>query len=94
MVQFESLLGNCLRGEQRPQALAAGGFKVRAGGTDPTSLTCRYLVTAPGLSSQEVAGRIEGYPAVVVLASDGRQVGRLGYQEGGPGPFVDALKGL
>lgn len=38
--------------------------------------------------------RIEGFPAVVVLASDGRQVGRLGYQEGGPGPFVDALKGL
>ena len=38
--------------------------------------------------------RIEGYPTVVVLASDGRSVGRLGYQEGGPEPFVDALKGL
>lgn len=36
--------------------------------------------------------RIEGYPTVIVLASDGRSVGRLGYQEGGPGPFVDALK--
>lgn len=40
-----------------------GGFKVRAGGADPTSLTCRLLVTAPGLSSQDVAARIEGYPA-------------------------------
>ena len=40
-----------------------GGFKVRAGGADPTSMTCRQLVTAPGLSSQDVAGRIEGYPA-------------------------------
>ncbi|PIB90728.1 NAD(P)/FAD-dependent oxidoreductase [Caulobacter sp. FWC2] len=42
--------------------LAGGGFTVRAGGADPTSLTCRLLVTAPGLSSQDVAGRIEGYP--------------------------------
>jgi len=45
------------------QALPGGGFTVRAGGADPTSLTCRLLVTAPGLSSQDVAGRIEGYPA-------------------------------
>jgi L-2-hydroxyglutarate oxidase LhgO len=45
------------------EAFAGGGFKVRAGGVDPTSLTCRLLVTAPGLSSQAVAGRIEGYPA-------------------------------
>ena len=45
------------------EVFAGGGFKVRAGGADPTSLTCRLLVTAPGLSSQDVAGRIEGYPA-------------------------------
>lgn len=45
------------------QALPGGGFTVRTGGADPTSLTCRLLVTAPGLSSQDVAGRIEGYPA-------------------------------
>ena len=44
------------------EVFAGGGFKVRAGGVDPTSLTCRLLVTAPGLSSQDVAGRIEGYP--------------------------------
>ena len=44
------------------QALPGGGFVVRAGGAEPTSLTCRLLVTAPGLSAQDVAARIEGYP--------------------------------
>lgn len=43
-------------------ALPGGGFTVRAGGADPTSLSCRLLITAPGLSSQDVAARIEGYP--------------------------------
>jgi L-2-hydroxyglutarate oxidase LhgO len=43
--------------------LEAGGFEVRAGGAEPTTLTCRQLVTAPGLSAQDVAGRIEGFPA-------------------------------
>ncbi len=37
---------------------------------------------------------IEGYPTVVVLDKMGRAVGRLGYQEGGPEPFVKALKAL
>jgi protein disulfide-isomerase len=35
--------------------------------------------------------KIEGYPTVIVLDSSGKPVGQLGYQEGGPGPFVDAL---
>ena len=43
--------------------LAEGGFQLRAGGADPTELSCRYLVTAPGLSAQAAAARIEGYPA-------------------------------
>lgn len=51
------------------EALAGGGFTVRAGGADPTRLTCRLLVTAPGLSSQAVAGRIEGYPAERIPAA-------------------------
>ena len=46
--------------------LEAGGFSVRAGGVEPTTLTCRYLVTAPGLSAQDVAGRIEGFPAATI----------------------------
>jgi len=44
-------------------AAGAGGFAVRAGGEDPATLTCRHLVTAPGLSAQTVAARIEGFPA-------------------------------
>lgn len=45
------------------RALDGGGFEVSAGGAEPAKLTCRYLVTAPGLSAQDVAGRIEGFPA-------------------------------
>jgi L-2-hydroxyglutarate oxidase LhgO len=43
--------------------LEGGGFTVRAGGEEPAELTCRYLVTAPGLSAQAVAATIEGFPA-------------------------------
>ncbi len=43
--------------------LEGGGFTVRAGGEEPASLTCRLLVTAPGLSAQDVAATIEGFPA-------------------------------
>ncbi|MEO7597763.1 MAG: thioredoxin family protein [Opitutus sp.] len=35
--------------------------------------------------------KIEGYPTVIVLDSAGKKVGELGYQEGGPQPFVEAL---
>ncbi len=42
--------------------LDGGGFAVRAGGAEPASLTCRQLVTAPGLSAQAVAASIEGFP--------------------------------
>jgi L-2-hydroxyglutarate oxidase LhgO len=43
--------------------LAGGGFTVRIGGAEAASLTCRLLVTAPGLSAQGVAATIEGFPA-------------------------------
>ena len=42
--------------------LAGGGFRVRAGGEEAVQLTCGRLVTAPGLSAQDVAARIEGFP--------------------------------
>lgn len=42
--------------------LEGGGFSVRAGGAEPTTLTARLLVTAPGLSAQAVAAEIEGFP--------------------------------
>ena len=48
--------------------IAGGGFEVRAGGADPTTLTTRRLVTAPGLSAQTVAARIEGFPAAEIPA--------------------------
>jgi len=43
--------------------LPGGGFSIRVGGEGATTLTSRLLVTAPGLSAQEAAARIEGYPA-------------------------------
>ncbi len=47
---------------ERAEPLDGGGFRLRAGGDDPASLTCRLLVTAPGLSAQALAARIEGFP--------------------------------
>jgi L-2-hydroxyglutarate oxidase LhgO len=49
--------------------LPDGGFEVQAGGEAPTALTCRYLITAPGLSAQGVAAHIEGFPADVIPAA-------------------------
>lgn len=46
--------------------LENGGFRLRAGGASPTTLTVRQLVTAPGLSAQSVAGLIEGFPAALI----------------------------
>jgi L-2-hydroxyglutarate oxidase LhgO len=46
--------------------LPGGGFEVRAGGAEPAKLSCRYLVTAPGLSSQTVAAGVEGFPAAAI----------------------------
>ena len=45
------------------EPLPGGGFKVRAGGAEPAELTCRLLVTAPGLGAQHVAALIGGFPA-------------------------------
>jgi thioredoxin-related protein len=38
--------------------------------------------------------KIEGYPTVVVLDSAGKKVGELGYEEGGPKPFIEKLAKL
>ena len=48
--------------------LDGGGFEVRAGGDEPTALTCRYLITAPGLSAQAVAATIVGFPKDTIPA--------------------------
>jgi L-2-hydroxyglutarate oxidase LhgO len=46
----------------RAEPLASGGFLVATGGDEGTTLTCRLLVSAPGLQAQEVAGHVEGFP--------------------------------
>ncbi|MEA1647451.1 NAD(P)/FAD-dependent oxidoreductase [Nitrospirillum sp. BR 11164] len=46
--------------------LEGGGYAVRTGGRDPTTVTTRLLVTAPGLSAQDVAAGIEGFPADLI----------------------------
>ncbi|KQW83788.1 NAD(P)/FAD-dependent oxidoreductase [Brevundimonas sp. Root1279] len=48
---------------ERAEPLPDGGFTITAGGEGGATLTSRLLVTAPGLSAQAVASRIEGYPA-------------------------------
>lgn len=37
---------------------------------------------------------IQGYPTIVVLNSDGKKIGELGYMEGGPDAFIAALEKL
>ena len=46
--------------------------------------------------NQQLARKFEirGYPSVIVLDGSGRKVGQLGYQEGGPGPFIQKLNSL
>lgn len=38
--------------------------------------------------------KIEGYPTVVVLNAQGKKVGQLGYQQGGPKAFIAELDKL
>ncbi|MGH8095546.1 MAG: thioredoxin family protein [Chthoniobacterales bacterium] len=46
--------------------------------------------------NQELAQRyqIDGFPTIVVLNSDGKQIGLLSYAPGGPGAFINQLKKL
>jgi len=48
---------------ERAEPLPGGGFTIIAGGEGGATLTARLLVTAPGLGAQDVAARIEGFPA-------------------------------
>ena len=38
--------------------------------------------------------KVEGYPTIIVLNSQGAKVGELGYEAGGPKPFIKALEKL
>jgi len=37
---------------------------------------------------------VQGFPTIIVLDADGAELGRLGYQPGGPEPFIEAVSGL
>jgi thiol-disulfide isomerase/thioredoxin len=56
----------------------------------------RILSSAIKAQNAKLAAKyaIEGYPTVIVLDSSGKKIGELGYQEGGPGPFVEKLDKL
>lgn len=38
--------------------------------------------------------RVSGFPSLFLLNPNGRELGKLGYMEGGPQPFVDAMRAL
>lgn len=38
--------------------------------------------------------KVTGFPTIVVVDGAGKTLGRLSYQPGGPGPFIDALEKL
>ena len=38
--------------------------------------------------------QVRGYPTLIILNSAGKKIGELGYQEGGPKPFIAELEKL
>ena len=38
--------------------------------------------------------KVEGFPTIIVLNSDGKKIGELGYMEGGPQAFIAELQKL
>jgi thiol-disulfide isomerase/thioredoxin len=58
----------------------------------------QHKAQSDGLKTQNrmLEGRynITGFPTVIILDSDGKAVARMGYQEGGPGPFVSQIRAL
>ncbi|MGA0546314.1 NAD(P)/FAD-dependent oxidoreductase [Brevundimonas sp. VNH65] len=70
---------------ERAEPLADGGFRVTAGGEGGATLTTRLLITAAGLSAQDAAARIEGYPAADIPA---RRLGKgIYFRLTGKAPF-------
>jgi L-2-hydroxyglutarate oxidase LhgO len=70
---------------ERAEPLPDGGFSIVAGGEGGATLTCRRLVTAPGLQAQEVAARIEGFPSDHI--PDGHFGKGVYFRLTGPAPF-------
>jgi protein disulfide-isomerase len=59
----------------------------------PRALPQSDAVKAQNQRLQEMYG-IQGYPTVIVLDPSGQKVGELGYQPGGPNPFIARLNKL
>jgi thioredoxin-related protein len=38
--------------------------------------------------------QVRGFPTIILLSSKGTKVAQTGYQEGGPGKYIEHLKGL
>jgi L-2-hydroxyglutarate oxidase LhgO len=55
-------LGTPFEGAER----LSDGWRVRAGGAEPTTLSVRLLVTAPGLGAQAAAAAIDGFPKATI----------------------------
>ncbi|MFN2508423.1 MAG: thioredoxin family protein [Chthoniobacterales bacterium] len=56
----------------------------------------KALPPAQKAQNQELAQqhRIQGFPTIVVLDSDGKKIGELGYMPGGPAAFIAELDRL
>lgn len=65
--------------------LADGGFRIEAGGEEPTTLATARLVLAAGLGAQSAAALVTGYPASRIPA---RHLGKgVYFRLSGPAPF-------
>ena len=51
---------------ERVRPMPGGGFSVRTGGADATSLSCALVVIAAGLGAQAMAAEVEGFPAEAI----------------------------
>ena len=56
----------------------------------------KKLSPAQTRANQALAAKyeVEGYPTIIVLNAEGKKVGRLGYQPGGPKAFIAQLERL
>ena len=66
--------------------LAGGGFRVSAGGEQPTALTARRLVISAGLGAQQAASLVDGYPPEAIPEL---HLGKgVYFRLAGPAPFA------
>ena len=54
----------------------------------------KSLPTSEKKKNQELSQKynIQGFPTLIILSPEGQQIGKMGYMEGGPAPFIAELK--